>query len=153
MRRLNVVDRRRDRRSSGIALLPVWRPVDPDLGAPQGVVGLRAARDHRRAARPGAARRPAVQPAAVGLVVRVRPADLPVAIDSRIELFPASVWDAYDSIVSGGEAWEAQLRRLGRLDRGRGARGRGLRRRGCRRPAGSSAFSDVDGSVFLAPGR
>ena len=43
--------------------------------------------------------------------------DLPVAIDSRIELFPASVWDAYESVVAGGDGWQAQLRRLGRADR------------------------------------
>ena len=35
--------------------------------------------------------------------------DLPVAIDSRIELFPAATWDTYENIVAGGEDWAAQL--------------------------------------------
>ncbi len=39
--------------------------------------------------------------------------DLPVAIDSRIELFPPEVWDTYENIVAGGEDWTAQLRGWG----------------------------------------
>ena len=31
--------------------------------------------------------------------------DLPVAIDSRIELFPAQVWDDYAAVVGGREGW------------------------------------------------
>ena len=58
----------------GIALLPIWRPIDPGLDAPAGVVGnappgiTAALRDM---ARPGDR---LLQPAAVGLVVRVRAA-------------------------------------------------------------------------------
>ena len=36
--------------------------------------------------------------------------DLPVAIDSRIELIPVSVWDARDLIEAGGDGWEATSR-------------------------------------------
>ena len=32
-----------------------------------------------------------------------------VAIDSRIELFPATVWDDYEGVVDGVDGWEAQL--------------------------------------------
>ena len=35
--------------------------------------------------------------------------DLPVAIDSRIELFPASVWDAYEGVIAGVDGWQEQL--------------------------------------------
>ncbi len=30
-------------------------------------------------------------------------------IDSRIELFPASVWDAYEGVIAGVDGWQAQL--------------------------------------------
>jgi hypothetical protein len=35
----------------------------------------------------------------------------PVAADSRIELFPRSVWDAYDDVSSGREGWQRILDR------------------------------------------
>ena len=35
----------------------------------------------------------------------------PVAADSRIELFPGSVWDAYDDVSSGREGWQEILDR------------------------------------------
>ena len=77
---------------------------------------------------------------------------LPVAIDSRIELFPTSVWDNYDSIVSGGQAWDAQLREWGAsivvVAHEDAAFATRLSAAGWH-----SAFSDADGTVFVAPGR
>ncbi len=35
--------------------------------------------------------------------------DARVAIDSRIELFPAEVWDAYLTVLEGRDGWQAQL--------------------------------------------
>jgi hypothetical protein len=97
---------------AGIALLPLWRPIDPGLGAPVGVVGnappgiTAALRD---IGRPGDRM---FNPQAWGswfeFALPALPA-LPVAIDSRIELFPAEVWDTYENIVDGGEDWAAQL--------------------------------------------
>ncbi len=93
----------------GIALLPVWRPLDPDLDAPEGVVGnappgiTTALRD---LARPGDR---LFNPQPWGSWFEFALPDLPVAIDSRIELFPAAVWDTYENIVAGGEAWREQL--------------------------------------------
>jgi hypothetical protein len=93
----------------GVALLPVWRPTDPGLDAPQGVVGI---------APPGitaALRQYAGQserlfnPQAWGSWFEFALPTLPVAIDSRIELFPSSTWDTYENITSGGESWQAQL--------------------------------------------
>ena len=74
----------------GVALLPVWRPIEPGLGGAGRGRRQRAAGHHRRPARDG--RQPGdrlFDAAAVGLVVRVQPAGRSrSAIDSRIELFP-----------------------------------------------------------------
>src|SRR5204863_298456 len=72
----------------GIALLPVWRATDPVLGAPSGVLtdapsGLTAAL--RATARPGDR---AFNPQPWGSWFEFAIPELPVAIDSRIELFP-----------------------------------------------------------------
>jgi hypothetical protein len=94
----------------GIALLPVWRPLDPDLGAPEGVVGNAPpgiTATLRDLARPGDH---LFNPQPWGSWFEFALPDLPVAIDSRIELFPPAIWDTYENIVAGGEAWEAQLR-------------------------------------------
>ena len=93
----------------GIALLPVWRPWDPDLDAPDGVVGNAPpgiTASLRDIARPGDH---LFNPQPWGSWFEFALPDLPVAIDSRIELFPPAIWDTYENIVAGGEAWEAQL--------------------------------------------
>ncbi len=91
----------------------MWRPLDPGLGAPVGVVG-------------------AAPPGITGaLREQLRPGDrlfnpqpwgswfeftfpaTPVALDSRIELFPPAVWDAYQQVTSGADGWQDQLRRWG----------------------------------------
>jgi hypothetical protein len=92
-----------------VALLPVWRPLDADLGAPVGVVaiappGITAtlrglARDGDRVLNP--------QPWGSWFEFAVPEATY--AIDSRIEVFPVAVWDAYERIGSGGEGWQEQL--------------------------------------------
>ena len=84
--------RRRRARScwSAIALLPVWRPIDPASARPQGVVGIAppgitaALRD---IAKPGDR---LFNPQPWGSWFEFALPDLPVAIDSRIELFPPS---------------------------------------------------------------
>jgi hypothetical protein len=37
--------------------------------------------------------------------------DLLVAVDSRVELFPASVWADYDAVRAGAAGWEGILER------------------------------------------
>ena len=92
-----------------VVLLPAWRPLDPDLGAPVGVVGhappgvttgLReiAGPDDRL-----------FNPQPWGSWFELSLPDLPVAIDSRIEVFPPDVWDDYEAVVSGEEGWEGIL--------------------------------------------
>ncbi len=92
-----------------IALLPLWRPTDPGTGTPVGVLsaapsGVTAA--IREAARPGDhvfARQ------TWGSWLEFAMPDLLVGVDSRIELFPSEIWDAYDRVMTGGPGWQEQL--------------------------------------------
>ena len=79
-------------------------------GAPDGLLtdapsGLTAA--VRDAAAAGARR--VFQPQPWGSWFEFAVPEVLVAIDSRIELFPASVWDDYEGVVAGVEGWDAQL--------------------------------------------
>jgi hypothetical protein len=94
-----------------VGLLPTWRSTDGKVGAPVGLVGD---------APPGIT---------AALLELVKPGDrilnpqpwgswfefaLPrttVALDSRIEVFPAEVWDDYDTVHRGGDGWQAILAR------------------------------------------
>ena len=104
-----------------VIFLPVWQPVDPLTGAPEGLLtdappGLtQAVRD---VAAPGAH---VFQPQPWGSWFEYAVPDVLVAIDSRIELFPPEVWDQYEQVVAGVEGWDAQLqvgRRVRRRRRG-----------------------------------
>jgi hypothetical protein len=95
---------------AGVALLPAWRPLDPGTGAPTGVLthappGVTAAL--RDAAAPGDH---VFNLQAWGSWFEYALPSLPVAIDSRIELFPPETWDAYEAVGAGVDGWEAQLR-------------------------------------------
>jgi len=137
---------------AGVALLPVWRPIDPGLDAPQGVVGIAppgitgALRD---IARPGDR---VFDPQPWGSWFEFALPDLPVAVDSRIELFPAAVWDGYQAVIDGADGWQAQLERWGvtlvvvaQKDSALADR---LTAAGWR-----TAYTDGDGSIVVAPGR
>ena len=94
---------------AGIALLPVWRPIEPGLDAPQGVVGNAPpgiTEALRSAAKPGDR---VFNPQPWGSWFEFALPDLPVAIDSRIELFPPDVWDAYEQVSAGVDGWQATL--------------------------------------------
>jgi hypothetical protein len=94
---------------AGVALLPVWRPIDPDLGTPAGVVGLAPpgiTATLRDIGRPGDH---VLDPQPWGSWFEFELPDLLVAVDSRIEIFPASVWDAYTAVADGVDGWQAQL--------------------------------------------
>ena len=136
----------------GIALLPVWRPLDPDLDAPEGVVGnappgiTAALRD---LARPGDR---LFNPQPWGSWFEFALPDLPVAIDSRIELFPASVWDTYENIVAGGEAWREQLAGWGASIVVVGFRDAAMTDR-LLADGWQTAYTDEDGWVLVAPAR
>jgi hypothetical protein len=94
---------------AGVALLPIWRPVDPGLGVPEGVLvqappGITGAL--REAAEPGD-RLLAPQPWASWFEFALP--EQPVAVDSRVEIFPDGVWADYFTITRGGEGWENAL--------------------------------------------
>jgi hypothetical protein len=95
----------------GIVLLPIWRPTDPGLRAPIGVVGhappgvTAALRD---IARPGDR---LFNPQPWGSWFEFALPDVPVALDSRIEVFPPQVWDDYAAVTDGVVGWEAILER------------------------------------------
>jgi hypothetical protein len=94
---------------AAIALLPAWRPIDTGTLGPTGVLanapsGITGAL--RDLARPGDR---LFNPQAWGSWFEFALPDVSVAIDSRIELFPPEVWDAYDIVVSGADRAPAQL--------------------------------------------
>jgi hypothetical protein len=137
---------------AGIALLPGWRPLDPGLAAPQGVLtsapsGITAAL--RGLARPGDR---LFNPQPWGSWFEFALPDLPVAIDSRTEFFPVAVWDAYESVAAGVEGWSGQLTDWGVtiavVQTGDTVLGARLSAAGWR-----SAYSDDDGSILLGPNR
>lgn len=95
-----------------IALLPVWRGGDPTYGppglltdAPRGVTeaARSVVRPNDRIFNP--------QPWGSWLEFAVPGA--PVFVDSRVELFPASVWDDYDRVSTAAGGWQAVLDRWG----------------------------------------
>ena len=92
-----------------VALVPVWRPVEPATGAPVGVLtdappGITAAL--RDVVKPGDR---IFNPQPWGSWFEFALPETLVAIDSRIELFPASVWDDYARVAAGVEGWQAIL--------------------------------------------
>ena len=76
--------------------------------------------------------------------------DLPVGIDSRIELFPASVWDAYEGVIAGVDGWQAQLDTWDVAARGRGE-ARGSVRSAAAAAGWRTVYADEDGSVLRHP--
>ena len=137
---------------AGIALLPVWRPVDPGLSAPEDVL---ASAPSGITAELAALARPAdrlLNPQGWGSWFEFALHDLPLAIDSRIELFPADVWDAYDQVTTGRDGWVEQLDAWGATIAVVEASNPGLADRlaaiGWR-----SVYEDAEGSILIAPGR
>jgi hypothetical protein len=94
---------------AGVLLLPVWRPLDTRLGVPQGLLS------------------DAPSGITEALRASVEPGDrifnfqrwgswfeyafpgASVAVDSRVEFFPASVWTDVGAVQSGGDGWESWL--------------------------------------------
>jgi hypothetical protein len=94
---------------AGIALLPMWRPTDPGTGVPVGLLtdappGVTAAL--REVARPGD-HVFISQP--WGSWIEFALPDVKTGLDSRIEFFPAEVWEDYERVVGGAAGWEERL--------------------------------------------
>ena len=137
---------------AGVVALPIWRPVDPATGAPEGVLreappGITTA--VRAQVRPGAR---LYNPQPWGSWFEFAVPDLPVAIDSRIELFPAQVWTDYLDVLAGREGWSAILDRwavtVAVVDDRDGDLAKRLASAGWTR-----TYDDEDGAVFTAPAR
>jgi hypothetical protein len=96
-----------------IVLVPIWRPVDArlGLGAPAGVVGDAPAgiTEHLRSVVRSGDR--ILNPQPWGSWFELAFPDATVALDSRIEVFPAQAWDDYDTVRRGGDGWQAILAR------------------------------------------
>ena len=93
-----------------VALLPVWRPVEPGTGRASRRADLCPTRASRHRSqeltRPGDR---IFNPQPWGSWFEFALPDTLVAIDSRIELFPAAVWDDYAKVVAGVDGWQAIL--------------------------------------------
>ena len=95
-----------------VALLPTWRPVDARLGAPAGLVGDAPpgiTASLRELTKPGDR---ILNPQPWGSWFEFALPHTLVAIDSRIEVFPADVWTDYELIRSGEAGWQETLARL-----------------------------------------
>ena len=135
-----------------IALLPIWRPIDRDLEvpartlslAPSGITG--ALRD---LARPGDR---VLNPQPWGSWFEFAVPDALYAVDSRIEIFTAAVWDDYVTVQGGGSGWESVIDRWavsivvtdGTAD-GLAGRLRGI--------GWVEHFRDADGAILVRPDR
>jgi hypothetical protein len=92
-----------------IALLPLWRPADPGTGSPAGLLtdapsGVTASL--KTVARAGDR---LFNPQRWGSWFEYAIPDVLVAVDSRVEIFPASVWTAYDAVRAGAPGWQQVL--------------------------------------------
>jgi hypothetical protein len=98
---------------AAVALLPIWRPIDPGLGVPLGVVGSAPSGITAALRTMATAEDRIFNPQPWGSWFEFAVPVLPVAIDSRIEVFPGNVWDDYETVSSAGAGWLAILDRWG----------------------------------------
>jgi len=83
--------------------------VDPRIGAPDSVVGDAPpgiTQALRGLVRPGDR---IFNPQPWGSWFELALPEATVALDSRIELFPAKVWDDFDTVHRGGDGWQQIL--------------------------------------------
>jgi len=97
----------------GAALLPMWRPLDDGVRAPAGVVGTAPSGITARLRDIAAPGDRLFGPQALGSWFEFALPEVPVALDSRIEVFPAQVWDDYQTVIDGAEGWQDLLDRWG----------------------------------------
>jgi hypothetical protein len=94
---------------AGIALLPLWRPLDSGLEAPAGLVvdaPSKLTAELRTIVQPDMR---ILNPQPWGSWFEFALPDALVAVDSRIEVIPAEVWTSWGTIRSGGPDWQALL--------------------------------------------
>jgi hypothetical protein len=136
--------------AAGVALLPLWRPLDPGTRTPVGLLtdapsGVTAAL--REIVRPGDR---ILNAQAWGSWLEYAFPTATVAVDSRVEFFPPRIWREYASVLGAGQdqpvvlsAWGPNLAVLEATQVEIRA---GLERRGWR-----IAYSGDDGDVLIRP--
>jgi hypothetical protein len=92
-----------------VALLPIWRPLDPKIGVPVAVLtdappGLTAA--VRSVVHPGDR---ILNPQRWGSWFEFAIPDGFVAVDSRIEMFPVDRWAAFEKVAVAVDGWQELL--------------------------------------------
>jgi hypothetical protein len=140
---------------TGIILLPAWRAPDPDLGlgAPRGLLAQAppgVTRELRKIARPDD-RIWNSQP--LGSWLELAIPTVPVAFDSRIELFPSALWADHDVVAGGRPGWEAVLNRWGATIVVTGRDGLPVRVALGNSLAWREAYVDGDGAIFVRADR
>jgi hypothetical protein len=132
----------------------VWRPLDARLGAPTGVIanappGLTDA--VASLARPGDN---LYLPQMWGSWFEFAVPEARVVLDSRIELFAATVWDRYEAVATGRPEWRTILDEWGvTLVIATDDATRGLLDRLAADPGWHEAYSDPDGRLFVRADR
>ena len=133
-----------------VVLLPIWRPLDPGTRAPAGLLtdapsGITGAL--RDVAAPGDR---IFSPQRWGSWFEYAFPDALVAVDSRIELFPATVWRDYELALAGREGWQDLFGSWGTTTVI--TSGSELTLRDALLGSGwRSVYSDRDGAVLLSP--
>lgn len=98
---------------SCVALLPAWRPTDRGTGAPAGVVGDAPSGITEALRSTVVSGDRILNPQPWGSWFELALPAATVAIDSRIEVFPTSVWADFERVRSGGDGWQTILERWG----------------------------------------
>ena len=94
---------------AGIVLLPIWRPVVPSTGAPNGLLG-EAPPGVTRALHGSAEEGDRIYlPQLWGSWMEFAVPAATVVVDSRFELFSDDVWRRYLQVAAGGATWSEQL--------------------------------------------
>jgi hypothetical protein len=90
---------------AGIALLPLWRPIEPRTGVPAAVLtdAPPGITDALRSAVVDGDR--VFNPQRWGSWIEYAVPNALVAIDSRVEFFPPGAWRQYDAVGAGGHGW------------------------------------------------
>jgi hypothetical protein len=135
---------------TAIVLLPFWRPVDPKTGVPVAVLtdAPSGITDRLRSTtRPGDW---ILNPQRWGSWFEYAIPGALVAVDSRIELFSAQRWDAYEAVVVGLEGWQETLASWHVTVAVVEASDGGLRDR-LTALGWTTTYEDGDGSVLVAP--
>jgi hypothetical protein len=139
---------------AGIILLPVWRPFDPALQAPVGVVGSAPAGITRHLRELVGPADRMFAPQRWGSWFEFAVPQAPLFVDSRIEIFPLDVWADYDRVDGARDGWQETLDRWAvTVVVVTTAGGDALAARMATDPGWRQVLADDDGWIFVRSGR